>query len=86
VRHGRHAVAVLHRDVTPHNVLIAADDRVVLTDFGLAFMSTRPISAVPVQPAAARVAMGNVRPCGTACSAMDSAASSLVHPSLDAEQ
>ncbi|MEO3923104.1 protein kinase [Micromonosporaceae bacterium B7E4] len=32
-----HASGVLHRDVKPHNVLIADDDgRVVLTDFGLA--------------------------------------------------
>ncbi|WP_460916751.1 serine/threonine-protein kinase [Plantactinospora veratri] len=31
-----HASGVLHRDVKPHNVLIAEDGRVVLTDFGLA--------------------------------------------------
>ncbi|GIF59487.1 serine/threonine-protein kinase [Asanoa iriomotensis] len=31
-----HARGVLHRDVKPHNVLIADDGRVVLTDFGLA--------------------------------------------------
>ncbi|GIG92860.1 hypothetical protein Pen02_77960 [Plantactinospora endophytica] len=32
-----HASGVLHRDVKPHNVLLAEDDdRVVLTDFGLA--------------------------------------------------
>ncbi|WP_285584450.1 serine/threonine-protein kinase [Actinoallomurus iriomotensis] len=31
-----HAAGVLHRDVKPHNIMIAHDGRVVLTDFGLA--------------------------------------------------
>lgn len=31
-----HAKSVVHRDVKPSNVIIARDDRVVLTDFGLA--------------------------------------------------
>lgn len=31
-----HASGVLHRDVKPENVLISADNRVVLTDFGIA--------------------------------------------------
>jgi hypothetical protein len=38
-----HRAGVLHLDVKPHNVLIADDGRVVLTDFGLATIMTVPV-------------------------------------------
>ncbi|MCY1141584.1 serine/threonine-protein kinase [Actinoplanes sp. Pm04-4] len=40
-----HAGGVLHRDVKPGNVLLGADGRVVLTDFGLAIIGDRESGA-----------------------------------------
>ena len=59
VRHGQglasalafaHARGVLHQDVSPNNILITADGRAMLSDFGLASLA----SAAPGSPAASR--------------------------------
>ncbi|MBP2702330.1 serine/threonine protein kinase [Microbispora sp. RL4-1S] len=41
-----HAAGVLHRDVKPENVLIGPDNRVVLTDFGIATMPEESTSTM----------------------------------------
>ena len=37
-----HAQGILHRDVKPSNILITADGRLVLTDFGIATITGDP--------------------------------------------
>ena len=37
-----HAVGVVHRDIKPHNIMLGSDDRVKVTDFGLARAMSTP--------------------------------------------
>ena len=55
--HAAHTKQVLHRDVTPSNIVITPDGRLFLTDFGLA--------VVPAEPEAVTIPMAGKHAAGT---------------------
>lgn len=66
-----HAERVVHRDIKPENLLIGSQQQILLSDFGIAIRSHRPVSQTPQWISGTAVYMAPEQCQGNACQESD---------------